>query len=157
MTKWTGRRTAGAEHHVQVDPRVAPGGDGLVPLLSIPDGQLSADAAYQLVHDEAMLDGNSRLNLATFVGTWMEPQALKIYTETVDKNMIDKDEYPQTAAIEERCVRIVPHVGPRTPVRSPLWAVVGPWFACCSARFAPFQGRSRSGYPAPSARSRRRW
>jgi glutamate decarboxylase len=107
MTKWTGRRTAGPEHHVQVDPRVAPGGDGLVPLLSIPDGQLSADAAYQLVHDEAMLDGNSRLNLATFVGTWMEPQALKIYTETVDKNMIDKDEYPQTAAIEERCVRIV--------------------------------------------------
>ncbi|MFM7063680.1 MAG: glutamate decarboxylase, partial [Actinomycetes bacterium] len=84
-----------------------PGGDGLVPLLSIPDGPLPADAAYQLVHDEAMLDGNSRLNLATFVGTWMEPQALRIYTETVDKNMIDKDEYPQTAAIEERCVRIV--------------------------------------------------
>jgi glutamate decarboxylase len=54
-----------------------------------------------------MLDGNARLNLATFVGTWMEPQADRLYAETFDKNMIDKDEYPQTAAIEERCWRIL--------------------------------------------------
>ncbi|AYG05203.1 glutamate decarboxylase [Gryllotalpicola protaetiae] len=65
------------------------------------------ETAYQIVHDEAMLDGNARLNLATFVGTWMEPQADQLYAETVDKNMIDKDEYPQTAAIEERCWRML--------------------------------------------------
>ncbi|MFV0459609.1 MAG: glutamate decarboxylase [Actinomycetales bacterium] len=59
--------------------------------------------AYQIVHDEAMLDGNARLNLATFVGTWMDDQANRLYLESVDKNMIDKDEYPRTAAIEERC------------------------------------------------------
>ena len=47
-----------------------------------------------------MLDGSSRLNLATFVTTWMDPQAEKLMAETFDKNMIDKDEYPATAAIE---------------------------------------------------------
>ncbi len=66
-----------------------------------------ADTAYQVIHDEVMLDGNSRLNLATFVGTWMEPYAQRLYADTVDKNLIDKDEYPATAAIEERCWRIL--------------------------------------------------
>jgi len=63
--------------------------------------------AYQLVHDELMLDGHSRLNLATFVTTWMEPEAQKLMGETFDKNMIDKDEYPQTAEIEMRCANII--------------------------------------------------
>ncbi len=65
------------------------------------------DVAYQLVHDELLLDGNARLNLATFVTTWMEPQAERLMAECVDKNMIDKDEYPQTAELEGRCVRIL--------------------------------------------------
>ena len=54
-----------------------------------------------------MLDGNARLNLATFVGTWMEPEARRLMEECADKNMIDKDEYPQTAELEERCLRIL--------------------------------------------------
>ena len=54
-----------------------------------------------------MLDGNARLNLATFVGTWMEPEAGKLHAETVDKNMIDRDEYPKTAEIEHRCWRML--------------------------------------------------
>ena len=65
------------------------------------------DVAYQIVHDELMLDGNARLNVATFVTTWMEPQAEKLMAECFDKNMIDKDEYPQTAEIESRCVSIL--------------------------------------------------
>jgi glutamate decarboxylase len=65
------------------------------------------EVAYQLVHDELLLDGSARLNLATFVTTWMEPQANALMAESVDKNMIDKDEYPQTAAIENRCVAIL--------------------------------------------------
>lgn len=65
------------------------------------------DVAYQLVHDELLLDGSARLNLATFVTTWMEPQARTLMAEAVDKNMIDKDEYPQTAAIENRCIAIL--------------------------------------------------
>ena len=68
---------------------------------------MTADEAYDLIHDELMLDGNARLNLATFVTTWMEPQAERLMTECFDKNIIDKDEYPAAARIEERCVDIV--------------------------------------------------
>jgi glutamate decarboxylase len=64
-------------------------------------------AAYRFIHDELMLDGSSRLNLATFVTTWMDPEAERLMAETFDKNMIDKDEYPATAAIESRCVAMV--------------------------------------------------
>ncbi|GGK03900.1 glutamate decarboxylase [Streptomyces camponoticapitis] len=70
----------------------------------LPDGPMPPSTAYQLVHDELMLDGNSRLNLATFVTTWMEKQAGVLMGECRDKNMIDKDEYPRTAELERRCV-----------------------------------------------------
>jgi glutamate decarboxylase len=70
----------------------------------MPDTAIAPDVAYQIVHDELMLDGNARMNLATFVTTWMEPQAEKLMAECLDKNMIDKDEYPQTAELESRCV-----------------------------------------------------
>ncbi|MFC4242572.1 glutamate decarboxylase [Gryllotalpicola reticulitermitis] len=93
---------------VDLNPLFArPGESAEVPLFSLPDDEMLPETAYQIVHDEAMLDGNARLNLATFVGTWMEPEANRLYAETVDKNMIDKDEYPQTAAIEERCWRML--------------------------------------------------
>jgi glutamate decarboxylase len=62
---------------------------------------------YYLVHDELMLDGNSRMNLATFCQTWGDEYVHKLMDECLDKNMIDKDEYPQTAEIENRCVHIL--------------------------------------------------
>ncbi|OEV08035.1 glutamate decarboxylase [Streptomyces nanshensis] len=68
---------------------------------------MAPDAARQLVHDELMLDGNSRLNLATFVTTWMEPQAAELMALCRDKNMVDKDEYPRTAELERRCVAML--------------------------------------------------
>ncbi|MEW2551752.1 glutamate decarboxylase [Streptomyces zhihengii] len=77
------------------------------PTHRLPDGPLAPHTAYQLVHDELMLDGNSRLNLATFVTTWMEPQAGVLMSECRDKNMIDKDEYPRTAELERRCVSML--------------------------------------------------
>ncbi len=77
------------------------------PRHALPLHELDPDVAYQLVRDELMLDGNSRLNLATFVTTWMEPQAQRLMSETFDKNMIDKDEYPRTAEIERRCVNML--------------------------------------------------
>ncbi|MFJ2394929.1 glutamate decarboxylase [Streptomyces sp. NPDC087843] len=73
----------------------------------LPDRPLTPTIAYQLVHDELMLDGNARLNLATFVTTWMEPQAGVLMGECLDKNMIDKDEYPRTAELERRCVSML--------------------------------------------------
>ena len=78
-----------------------------LPRFRLADEQVPADAAYQLVHDELMLDGNPRLNLATFVTTWMDPSARALMAESFDKNMVDKDEYPQTAEIERRCVNIL--------------------------------------------------
>jgi glutamate decarboxylase len=79
---------------------------GPIPRHELPAGELPPDIAYQIIHDELMLDGNARLNVATFVSTWMEPQAEKLMAECFDKNMIDKDEYPQTAELESRCVSI---------------------------------------------------
>ncbi len=78
-----------------------------VPKYTLPDNEMPPRTAYQLIHDELMLDGNARLNLATFVTTWMEPEAERLMAETFDKNMIDKDEYPQTAEIETRCVNMI--------------------------------------------------
>ncbi|MGB3698540.1 MAG: glutamate decarboxylase [Gordonia sp. (in: high G+C Gram-positive bacteria)] len=78
-----------------------------LPRFDMPDDMMLPSAAYQIVHDEAMLDGNARLNLATFVSTYMDKEAQLLYMQTVDKNMIDKDEYPATAAIEDRCWRIL--------------------------------------------------
>src|SRR4051794_41953172 len=65
-----------------------------VPRNELPAGGLPPEIAYQVVHDELMLDGNARLNLATFVGTWAEPRARVLLSESFDKNIIDKDEYP---------------------------------------------------------------
>ena len=78
-----------------------------VPKNRIPAREMPADTAYQVIRDEVMLDGNARLNTATFVTTFMEPQARLLIAETLDKNMIDKDEYPQTAELERRCVNII--------------------------------------------------
>src|SRR6201747_240485 len=93
-------------------PSIAPAytgrlGTAPVPTLRMPDESMDPQAAYRFIHDELMLDGSSRLNLATFVTTWMDPEAEKLMAETFDKNMIDKDEYPATAAIEQRCVCMV--------------------------------------------------
>jgi glutamate decarboxylase len=88
---------------VYARPRAAIG----IPKQEIPDDGMDPRVAYRLIHDELMLDGNSRQNVATFVTTFMDEQANVLFAETMDKNMIDKDEYPQTAAIEGRCVRML--------------------------------------------------
>jgi glutamate decarboxylase len=78
-----------------------------IPRYALPAGELDPGTAYQVVHDELMLDGNARLNLATFVSTWAEPEAARLMAESADKNMIDKDEYPRTAELELRCVHML--------------------------------------------------
>lgn len=81
-----------------------------IPKYIVPKREMLPRHAYDLIHDELMLDGNARLNLATFVTTWMDPEARQLMKETFEKNMIDKDEYPQTAEIEERCVNMLAHL-----------------------------------------------
>ena len=78
-----------------------------IPKLRMAARGMSASSAYNLIHDELLLDGNSRQNLATFCTTWVEPEIRRLMDENIDKNMVDKDEYPQTAEIESRCVHIL--------------------------------------------------
>ncbi len=78
-----------------------------VPKFKFPNDGIERAAAYQLVHDELLLDGNSRQNLATFCQTWVEPEVSQLMHECLDKNMIDKDEYPQMAELESRCIHML--------------------------------------------------
>src|ERR1700761_1151228 len=81
-----------------------------IPRYELPEHGVLPRTALQVVRDELILDGNARLNLATFVTTWMEPEAEVLMAECAPKNMIDKDEYPQTAELEHRCVNILGHL-----------------------------------------------
>ena len=74
--------------------------DDPIPRFEIPDGEMGAAAAYQLIHDELLLDGNPVLNLASFVTTWMEPEAKLLMDEAISKNFIDQEEYPVTSVLE---------------------------------------------------------
>ena len=78
-----------------------------MPKYNFPNGHSNPRHVYSVVHDELMLDGNSRQNLATFCQTWEEPEVHRLMNDCIDKNMVDKDEYPQTAEIEARCVHML--------------------------------------------------
>jgi glutamate decarboxylase len=79
----------------------------LLPRDALHDHGVGESSAYELISSDLLLDGQARLNMATFVTTWMPSLAGKLMGETADKNMIDKDEYPQTARIEAHCVNIL--------------------------------------------------
>ena len=83
------------------------GREPLLPRRKLHDGRIPEQTAYELISSELLLDGQARLNLATFVTTWMPSIAGQLMRDTADKNMIDKDEYPVTAEIEARCVDIL--------------------------------------------------
>jgi glutamate decarboxylase len=94
--------------HTDRDTRPDPFTDPLLqdvpPKTSFPQNEHDPDATYTLVRDELLLDGVARMNLATFCTTWAEAQGLRILAESFDRNIVDKDEYPQTAELEARCV-----------------------------------------------------
>src|SRR5947209_19408269 len=92
--------------HPSPSPARSPQAPGL-PTRRIPDEGLGMDPACEGISSELLLDGQARLNLATFVTTWMPSTAARLMADTADKNMIDKDEYPQTAEIESRCVNML--------------------------------------------------
>lgn len=78
-----------------------------LPKYELPEESVSPRTAYQLIKDELHLDGQANLNLASFVTTWMEPEAECLIKETLNKNFVDRDEYPQSQVIQERCVNIL--------------------------------------------------
>ena len=78
-----------------------------VPKYELPQKEMPANAAYQLIHDELNMDATPALNLASFVTTWMEEEAQKLIHEVQHKNFIDHDEYPQSEVIHDRCVNML--------------------------------------------------
>jgi len=78
-----------------------------MPKYKFPEEESDPRHVFAVVKDELMLDGNARQNLATFCQTWEEPELHRIMNLCIDKNLVDKDEYPQTAEIEARCVHMV--------------------------------------------------
>ncbi|WP_405646758.1 glutamate decarboxylase [Streptomyces sp. NBC_00019] len=145
------------ERHLSVNPffgeaNPVAGMTEAPPKHRLPDAPLPPSTAYQLVHDELMLDGNSRLNLATFVTTWMEPQAGVLMAECRDKNMIDKDEYPRTAELERRCVAMLADLwNAPDPSAAVGCSTTGSSEACMLAGMA-FKRRWSKRNPTPDAR-----
>ncbi|GAB5375687.1 MAG: glutamate decarboxylase [Acuticoccus sp.] len=78
-----------------------------LPKYSFPDDEHAARDILQLVEDELLLDGNPRQNLATFCQTWEEPELHRLMNLAIDRNMIDKSEYPQIAELEIRCTHML--------------------------------------------------
>src|SRR5438309_7119685 len=83
------------------------GETGEVPRFQLAKRGINPRIAYEVVSDELLLDSKARLNLATFVTTWMEDEAQRVIADSFAKNLIDKDEYPQTSELEGRCVNIL--------------------------------------------------
>jgi glutamate decarboxylase len=73
----------------------------------LPEVGMPAVDAMRLLGEELVLDGIPWRNLATFVTTWMEPEAQRVIAENLHRNYIDHAEYPQTAVIEQRCIRML--------------------------------------------------
>jgi glutamate decarboxylase len=78
-----------------------------IPKFHLPPDGAPSDTVYQMIHDEVNLDGKPDLNLASFVGTWMEPNAERLMAENLNKNLADADEYPALMRIHERCITII--------------------------------------------------
>ncbi|KAM7523899.1 hypothetical protein LguiA_013801 [Lonicera macranthoides] len=87
-----------------------------LPRFKMPTNSIPKEAAYQIINDELMLDGNPRLNLASFVTTWMEPECDKLMMASINKNYVDMDEYPVTTELQarkrvgNRCVNMIAHL-----------------------------------------------
>ncbi|MGH3273509.1 MAG: glutamate decarboxylase [Streptosporangiaceae bacterium] len=108
MALHTRSREAAAADDLDINPMYSRA--HAVPRYRLPEHAMLPETALRVIRDELILDGNARLNLATFVTTWMEPQAELLMAECFSKNMIDKDEYPQTAELERRCVAMLAHL-----------------------------------------------
>ncbi|KAG0471005.1 hypothetical protein HPP92_015551 [Vanilla planifolia] len=78
-----------------------------LPRFKMPEYPIPKEAAYQIINDELMLDGNPRLNLASFVTTWMEPECDHLIMASINKNYVDMDEYPITTELQNRCVNMI--------------------------------------------------
>ncbi|KAL5701262.1 glutamate decarboxylase [Ranunculus cassubicifolius] len=78
-----------------------------LPRYKMPEDSIPKEAAYQIISDELMLDGNPRLNLASFVTTWMEPECDKLMMDAINKNYVDMDEYAEISNYRPHSIYII--------------------------------------------------
>lgn len=78
-----------------------------IPKYELVKKSIAPQVAYRLIKDDLLDEGNARQNLCTFCQTYMDDEAVKLMAETLEKNAIDKSEYPQTTDLENRCVNIL--------------------------------------------------
>lgn len=81
--------------------------DAQMPRLQMNEQPVEPRIAYEMIKEYLSIEGNATQNLATFCQTYMEPTANRLMAETLEKNAIDKDEYPMTADLENRCVAMI--------------------------------------------------
>ncbi|CAD6578499.1 MAG: hypothetical protein TREMPRED_002207 [Tremellales sp. Tagirdzhanova-0007] len=81
-----------------------------LPRFQMPSQGCDVKVAYQLLHDELMLDGNPNMNLASFVHTWVPDECERLMMENLNKNLVDQDEYPAAQQIHERCISMISHL-----------------------------------------------
>jgi len=84
--------------------------DTELPKYRMPEAGVDPKVAYQLLHDELLLDGNPSMNLASFVHTWVPDECEKLMHENLNKNLVDQDEYPAAQQIHERCISMLSHL-----------------------------------------------
>lgn len=125
----------------------------VAPTAKFPEPEGRHDVVYQLVHDELFLDGNARQNLATFCQTWENEDLHKLMDLSISKNMIDKDEYPQTAELEGRCVKMLADLWNALPNENPIGtSTIGSSEACMLGGMAALHRwrarRKAAGQPA---------
>lgn len=103
----------------------------VLPDKEMPEHAMRPEDALDLIKNELLLDGNARQNLATFCQTWDEKQVHELMDLSISKNMIDKDEYPQTAELEMRCVNIVANLWNASKDEQPIGcSTIGSSEAC---------------------------
>ncbi|MFI1914328.1 glutamate decarboxylase [Nocardia sp. NPDC020380] len=129
-----------------------PGLEAGAPKGGFPKPEMLPQVAYQVVHDELLLDGVSRMNLATFCTTWVDEHARRLMNESIDKNIVDKDEYPQTAELERRCVHMLADLWQAPdPATTPGTSTTGSSEAAMLGGLAAkFRWRKRGGKGVPN-------
>ncbi len=78
-----------------------------LPRDEFPDEGMRARDAYEKIHLGLKIDGQPSMNLASFVTTWMEPEARMLIADAQATNHIDHEEYPIADHVEQICVRML--------------------------------------------------
>ena len=94
--------------------------DAAMPHHSLRKDPVEPRLAYEVIKEYLSIEGNAKQNAATFCQTYMEPEATKLMAENLEKNAIDKDEYPLTADLENRCVAILADLWNADAAESPM-------------------------------------